>query len=187
MRRVQRLPKGSCCTRIPSLEPELWLVVRQRPAVCSAKPGRGPGCRAGAQSYLGRALVVAVDADALGDLVRGRVDLDGLQPELARRHCTPPRARGVNTLTGSNWITGSVAAHPTVYGWLIRSRVGASSVSVKRAGSADPMGEEMAAASALRGLGCVFFVCCWCLAPKNGPQAPQDDAQDVRRRSVKGS
>eukprot|EP00962_Isochrysis_galbana_P057577 scaffold30015_cov124-Isochrysis_galbana.AAC.3 len=49
-------------------------------------------------------------------------------------------------------------AHPTVYGWLIGSRVGVSSVGLKRAGSgsADPV-EEMAA-GALRGL------------------APQDDA-----------
>eukprot|EP00962_Isochrysis_galbana_P005335 scaffold1449_cov108-Isochrysis_galbana.AAC.1 len=63
-----------------------------------------------------------------------------------------------------------------VYGRLIGSRVGASSVGLKRAGSADPV-EEMAA-GALRGLVCAFFVCCWCLAPKNAlrPQAPQDDA-----------
>eukprot|EP00962_Isochrysis_galbana_P026638 scaffold8273_cov122-Isochrysis_galbana.AAC.1 len=41
-------------------------------------------------------------------------------------------------------------AHPMVYGRLIGSRVGASSVGLKRAGSADPV-EEMAA-GALRGL-----------------------------------
>jgi len=74
-------------------------------------------------------------------------------------------------------------AHPTVYRWLIGSRVGVSSVGLKRAGSADPM-EEMAA-GALRGLVCVFFVCCWCLAPKNALRHLRT-TQDVRRRSVRG-
>ena len=74
-------------------------------------------------------------------------------------------------------------AHPTVYGWLIGSRVGVSSVGLKRAGSADPV-EEMAA-GALRGLVCAFFVCCWCLAPKNALRHLRT-TQDVRRRSVRG-
>eukprot|EP00962_Isochrysis_galbana_P028838 scaffold9150_cov120-Isochrysis_galbana.AAC.19 len=45
------------------------------------------------------------------------------------------------------------------------------------------------AAGALRGLVCVFFVCCWCLAPKNAlsPYRHLRTTQDVRRRSVKGS
>eukprot|EP00962_Isochrysis_galbana_P038553 scaffold13700_cov136-Isochrysis_galbana.AAC.4 len=64
-------------------------------------------------------------------------------------------------------------AHPTVYGWLIGSRVGVSSVGLKRARSADPV-EEMAA-GALRGL------------------APQDDAgretperKGLRKSQVEG-
>eukprot|EP00962_Isochrysis_galbana_P028561 scaffold9043_cov135-Isochrysis_galbana.AAC.1 len=87
-----------------------------------------------------------------------------------------------------NRFTESLAvrleAHPTVYGWLIGSRVGVSSVGLKRAGSADPVLEEMAA-GALRGLVCAFFVCCWCLAPKNTLRHLRT-TQDVRRRSVKG-
>eukprot|EP00962_Isochrysis_galbana_P035462 scaffold12167_cov113-Isochrysis_galbana.AAC.1 len=46
-----------------------------------------------------------------------------------------------------NRFTESLAvrleAHPTVYGWLIGSRVGVSSVGLKRAGSADDPVEEM--------------------------------------------
>eukprot|EP00962_Isochrysis_galbana_P030853 scaffold10028_cov236-Isochrysis_galbana.AAC.6 len=41
------------------------------------------------------------------------------------------------------------------------------------------------AAGALRGLGCAFVVCCWCLAPKNALRHLRT-TQDVRRRSVKG-
>eukprot|EP00962_Isochrysis_galbana_P018428 scaffold5316_cov105-Isochrysis_galbana.AAC.1 len=41
------------------------------------------------------------------------------------------------------------------------------------------------AAGSLRGLVCVFFVCCWCLAPKNALRHLRT-TQDVRRRSVRG-
>eukprot|EP00962_Isochrysis_galbana_P053055 scaffold24515_cov112-Isochrysis_galbana.AAC.1 len=51
-------------------------------------------------------------------------------------------------------------AHPTVYGRLIGSRVGANWVGLKRAGSADPMEEMEMTAGALRRLVCAFFVCC---------------------------
>jgi len=65
-------------------------------------------------------------------------------------------------------------AHSTGYGWLIGSRMGANSVGLKRAGSADPV-EEMAAGAFAR-LGLRLF--CLSLVPgaKECPQAPQDDA-----------
>eukprot|EP00962_Isochrysis_galbana_P001285 scaffold327_cov166-Isochrysis_galbana.AAC.2 len=58
-------------------------------------PGDVPGGRSGVQSYLRRALTRAVRADSFGALLRGRVNLLQLQQKLARRHCDPPRARGV--------------------------------------------------------------------------------------------
>eukprot|EP00962_Isochrysis_galbana_P032572 scaffold10715_cov114-Isochrysis_galbana.AAC.24 len=41
--------RGSCCTHIPCLEPELWQVVSREPApaVRCARPWRAQGCRAG--------------------------------------------------------------------------------------------------------------------------------------------
>ena len=105
---------------------------------------------------------------------------------MRRNRCTEPLA--VRLQVGClGWLRARfkavLKAHPTVYGWLIGSRVGVSSVGLKRAGSADPV-EEMAA-GALRGLVCVFFVCCWCLAPKNALRHLRT-TQDVRRRSVRG-
>eukprot|EP00962_Isochrysis_galbana_P034235 scaffold11559_cov128-Isochrysis_galbana.AAC.6 len=99
---------------------------------------------------------------------------------MRRNRCTEPLA--VRLQVGClGWLKARfkavLKAHSTVYGWLIGSRMGASSVGLKRAGSADPV-EEMAAGAFARLVVCVFFVCCWCLAPKNAlrHQAPQDDA-----------
>jgi len=84
-------------------------------------------------------------------------------------------------------------AHPTVYGWLIGSRVGVSSVGLKRAGSADPV-EEMAA-GAMRFARLGLRLCCLLLVPgaKEYPQAPQDDAgretperKGLRKSQVEG-
>eukprot|EP00962_Isochrysis_galbana_P017799 scaffold5126_cov125-Isochrysis_galbana.AAC.4 len=88
--------RGLCCTHIPCLEPELWQVWSAEGSSALCKPGRAHRAVARAGFlHLCCALFGAVHADALGTLVRGRIRLDGLQPELARRHCAPPRARGV--------------------------------------------------------------------------------------------
>eukprot|EP00962_Isochrysis_galbana_P004546 scaffold1241_cov136-Isochrysis_galbana.AAC.1 len=60
-------------------------------------------------------------------------------------------------------------AHSTGYGWLIGSRMGASSVGLKRAGSADPVEEMAAGAFARLGLRHFLFVVgAWCQRMPSG-------------------
>eukprot|EP00962_Isochrysis_galbana_P012430 scaffold3517_cov110-Isochrysis_galbana.AAC.4 len=74
---------------------------------------------------------------------------------MRRNRCTEPLA--VRLQVGClGWLSRArfkavpvLKAHSTVYGWLIGSRMGASSVGLKRAGSADPV-EEMAAGAFAR-------------------------------------
>eukprot|EP00962_Isochrysis_galbana_P010664 scaffold2959_cov107-Isochrysis_galbana.AAC.5 len=96
---------------------------------------------------------------------------------MKRNRCTEPLA--VRLQVGClGWLRARfkavLKAHSTVYGLLIGSRMGANSVGLKRAGSADPV-EEMAAGAFAR-LGLRLF--CLLLVPgaKECPQAPQDDA-----------
>ena len=113
---------------------------------------------------------------------------------MKRNRCTEPLA--VRLQVGClGWLRARfkavLKAHSTVYGWLIGSRMGANSVGLKRAGSADPV-EEMAAGAFAR-LGLRLF--CMLLVPgaKECPQAPQDDAgretperKGLRRSQVGG-
>eukprot|EP00962_Isochrysis_galbana_P033678 scaffold11323_cov111-Isochrysis_galbana.AAC.1 len=96
---------------------------------------------------------------------------------MRRNRCTEPLAVRLQ-LGCLGWLRARfkavLKAHSTGYRWLIGSRMGASSVGLKRAGSADPV-EEMAAGAFAR-LGLRLF--CLLLVPgaKECPQAPQDDA-----------
>eukprot|EP00962_Isochrysis_galbana_P013135 scaffold3752_cov117-Isochrysis_galbana.AAC.8 len=101
---------------------------------------------------------------------------------MRRNRCTEPLA--VRLHVGClGWLRARfkavLKAHSTGYGWLIGSRMGASSVGLKRAGSAETQWKKWLPAL-LRGLVCVFFVCCWCLAPKNALRHLRT-TQDVRR------
>eukprot|EP00962_Isochrysis_galbana_P013607 scaffold3854_cov107-Isochrysis_galbana.AAC.19 len=71
---------------------------------------------------------------------------------MRRNRCTEPLA--VRLQVGClGWLRARfkavLMAHSTGYGWLIGSRMGASSVGLKRAGSADPV-KEMAAGAFAR-------------------------------------
>eukprot|EP00962_Isochrysis_galbana_P034810 scaffold11849_cov130-Isochrysis_galbana.AAC.3 len=110
-----------------------------------------------------------------------------LQMALASAGSASGRLFGVWVGSGLVLKLCSIKAHPTVYGWLIGSRVGASSVSVCEEGSfGRPSGRNGNGCRRFARLGLRLFCLLLVMAPKNAPRHLRT-TQDVRRRSVKGS